>query len=90
MLPRRAIRPDGHWRVGIAAHKSHGLQCGPLVFVGGQVDLDENAQMQNAGDLGKQASNSIAHMKTVLAAVGADAGDLVQMNVFYVSDGGID
>ncbi len=90
MLPRRAIRPDGHWRVGIAAHKSHGLQCGPLVFVGGQVDLDENAQMQNAGDLGKQASNSIAHMKTVLAAVGADAGDLVKLTVFYVSDGGID
>ena len=43
MLPRRRCHPDNHWRVGFDVNMSHGLGCGPFVFVGGQVDLDPAA-----------------------------------------------
>jgi hypothetical protein len=35
MLPRHAIRPDGHWRLGFSVNNSQGLRCGPFIFVSG-------------------------------------------------------
>ena len=90
MLPRRRSHPDDHWRVGFDVNMSHGLGCGPFVFVGGQVDLDPDARQQNPGDLGRQAARCIDHVKTVLAGAGADADDLVKLTAFYVSDGRVD
>ena len=86
MLPRRAITPEGHWQIGIPLNHNQGLQCGPLVFVGGQVDLDPEGRQLNPGDLDKQAASVIAHVKTVLAGAEAEASDLVKLTVFYESD----
>jgi len=90
MLPRRAIRPQGHWRLGFPVNNSQGLRCGPFVFVAGQVDLDSDAQVVNPGDLEAQANNAVTHIKSVLAGGRAEAGDLVKLTAFYVSDGGVD
>ena len=90
MLPRHAIRPDGHWRLGFSVNNSQGLRCGPFIFVSGQVDLDADGRMVNPGDLAAQASNVMTHIKTVLEAGRAEADDLVKMTAFYVSDGGVD
>ena len=87
MLPRHAINPEGHWQIGIPLNHSQGLRCGPLVFVGGQVDLDPEGRQLNAGDLDRQAASAVAHVKTVLAGAEAEACDLVKLTVFYVSDG---
>ncbi len=89
MLPRRAIRPEGHWGLQAAANYSQGLRCGPFVFVSGQVDLDQTGAVRNAGDLSAQCASSIAHLGNVLAEAGADFGDLVKLTVFYASDGGV-
>ncbi len=90
MLPRHAIRPDGHWRLGFSVNNSQGLRCGPFIFVSGQVDLDPDGRMVNPGDLQAQASNVVAHIKTVLEAGQAVVDDLVKITAFYVSDGGVD
>jgi enamine deaminase RidA (YjgF/YER057c/UK114 family) len=90
MLPRQAIRPDGHWRLGFAVNNSQGLRCGPFVFVAGQVDLDAETRMVNPGNLMAQATNAVAHVRTVLAGGGAEADDLVKLTVFYANDGGVD
>ncbi len=90
MIPRFAIQPEGHWRIGFPVNNNHGLRCGPFIFVGGQVDLDADAQMVNPGDLRAQASNAMAHIKTVLEAGQAAVDDLVKITAFYVSDGRVD
>lgn len=89
MLPRRAIQPEGHWRLGFSANHSQGLQCGPLIFVSGQVDLDSEANLPNPGDLAKQTAGSLDYVHTVLAGTGAVVDDLVKLTAFYVSDGRI-
>ncbi len=90
MLPRHAIRPEGHWRLGFPVNNNHGVRCGSFIFVGGQVDLDADARMVNPGDLRAQASNAMAHIKTVLEAGQAAVNDLVKITAFYVSDGRVD
>jgi enamine deaminase RidA (YjgF/YER057c/UK114 family) len=89
MLPRRTISPEGHWQIGIPVNHSQGLQCGPLVFVSGQVDLDPEGRQLNPGDLDKQAARAVTHIKTILAGAEAEADDLVKLTVFYRSDGGV-
>lgn len=89
MLPRRAIRPEGHWGLGPAASYSQGLSCGGFVFVSGQVDLDPAGAVRNAGDLTAQCANAAAYLGNVLAGAGADFGDLVKLTLFYVSDGDV-
>jgi len=39
-LPRRHVWPQGHWDWPIHLPFKHGLKCGDLIFVGGQVSLD--------------------------------------------------
>jgi enamine deaminase RidA (YjgF/YER057c/UK114 family) len=90
MLPRRKIAPEGHWRLGFQVNNSQGLRCGPFIFVAGQVDLNADARMVNPGDLMAQATNAVAHVKSVLAGGRAEAEDLVKLTVFYVSDGSVD
>jgi len=90
MLPRQKITPEGHWQLGFSVNNSQGVRCGPFVFVSGQVDLDPEGRMVNPGDLAAQATNVVAHIKTVLEAGQAELDDLVKMTVFYVSDGSVD
>ena len=90
MLPRQKITPEGHWRLGFPVNNSQGLRCGPFIFVSGQVDLDPDGRMVNPGDLQAQASNVVAHIKTVLEAGQAEVDDLVKITAFYVSDGRVD
>ena len=90
MLPRQKIAPEGHWRLGFQVNNSQGVRCGPFLFVSGQVDLDPDGRMVHPGDLAAQAASVIGHVKTVLAAGGGDADDLVKLSVFYVNDGGVD
>ena len=90
MLPRWAITPDGHWSVGLGINHNHCIRCGRMIFIGGQVDLDMDANQLNPGDLHAQAARSMVHVATLLAEAGAEMADLVKLTVFYVSDGSVD
>ena len=90
MLPRRHIIPLGHWRLGLnVSNNSQGIVCNKMIFVAGQVDLDERTQLRHGGDLAAQATGTMEYVARVLAGAGADVADLVKLTVFYVVDGKI-
>ncbi len=80
--------PAGHWDWPIHLTHKHGLACGPMIFVGGQVDLDERGAVRHAGDLAAQTAEVMAYIGRVLADLGAGMDDLVKLVAFYVDDGG--
>lgn len=87
MLPRKSIKPKGHWVIdGKLAH-SQGLRVGKFLFISGQVDLDIQANVTFPGDLDKQTRIAMDYVAAVLADAGLDFADLVQLRVFYVNTG---
>jgi len=82
--------PEGHWNWPISVSHKHGLRCGDMVWVGGQVDLTPNGLVCHAGDLASQTANVMANFSAVLGEFGCDLGDLVYLNAFYVNDVSVD
>jgi enamine deaminase RidA (YjgF/YER057c/UK114 family) len=82
--------PKGHWDWPIKVSHKHGVRCGQMLWVGGQVDLTIDGEMKNAGDLFAQIPNCIANFSRVLGELGADLSDVVKLLCFYVNDGSID
>lgn len=56
-----------------------------LVFVTGQVAVDEDGRTVGVGDVAAQAEQVYRNLRTVLAAAGGDLADLVQVTV-YLTD----
>ena len=79
--------PEGHWSWPIKLTHKHGLRCGEMIYVGGQVDLDSDGSVRHPGDLERQTREAMAYMDRVLANLGADMGDLVKLVAYYVGDG---
>jgi enamine deaminase RidA (YjgF/YER057c/UK114 family) len=91
MLPRRYISPSGHWRLGPSVtNNSQGIVCGDMIFIAGQVDLDERNQLQHFGDLEAQTDAAMKFVGRVIDDAGAETSDLVKLTIFYVSDRGVD
>jgi len=84
MLPRRRFHPDDHLSIGIPLKHSHALACGDMIFVGGQADIDGHAKVTRPNDLVAQTRLAMEGVVSVLAGMGADAGDLVKLTGFYV------
>jgi enamine deaminase RidA (YjgF/YER057c/UK114 family) len=82
--------PAGHWDWPIHVSHKHGLRAGPMIFIGGQVDLDPHGRVLHPGDLDRQTDAVMAHIGRVLAEFGAGMGDLVKLVAYYASDGGVD
>lgn len=82
--------PQGHWSWPIPVTHKHGVRCGDMIFVGGQVALDAQGKVLHASDLAAQTRAVMANIDRVLAALGADLGDAVKLIAFYVNDGGVD
>ena len=89
MLKRSYGWPKGHWSWPIAVTHKHGLRCGRMIFVGGQVDLDSAGGVQHPGDLEAQTTAAVANLRRVLAEFGAGTADLVKLLAFYVAEGGV-
>src|ERR1017187_1280121 len=81
---RRYSWPEGHWDWPIKVTHKHGLRCGDLIFVGGQVDLDSAGTVLHPGDRATQIQAVISHIDTVLYDLGASLAHLVKLQVFYV------
>jgi 2-iminobutanoate/2-iminopropanoate deaminase len=85
--PPTRIMPANHWDWSIPVPFSQGWQCGPFIFVGGQISADEKGRTIGVGDIAVQTRNTFENIRTVLAEVGAEMKHIVKFNTFYVFDG---
>jgi enamine deaminase RidA (YjgF/YER057c/UK114 family) len=90
MLPRNHHWPEGHWDWLIHLSHKHGIRCGELIFVGGQVDKDQKGLMLNTYDLEAQTDVVMGHIATVLLGFKAGMADVVKLVAFYVNTGEVD
>ena len=89
-MKQQHVWPEGHWNWPIPVSHKHGVRCGQMLWVGGQVDLTPEGAVCNPGDLDAQIPNAMAAMGRVLSDLGADVGDLVKLLCFYVNGGSVD
>lgn len=82
--------PEGHWNWPIDVCHKHGVRCGEMIWMGGQVDLTPQGVVRNKGDLATQTKNVVANIEKVLKGLDCDLEDLVTLLCFYVNDGSID
>ena len=75
------IAPRGH-RGGASPGATQAVKAGDLVFVGGQMSLDENGHVIG-DDIAVQAENAFAALARVLAEAGAGMADVVKHNVYF-------
>ncbi|MDH3693856.1 MAG: Rid family hydrolase [Gammaproteobacteria bacterium] len=82
-LPKQHAWPEGHWDWPIHLPFKHGVKCGNMIFLGGQVSLDQNANVNDPGNMEKQTHTSMHNIQRVLAEFGADMKDIVKLNTYY-------
>ena len=75
--------PDGHWDWPIHLPFKHGLKCGDLVFVGGQVSMNEHAEVVDPDDMAKQSHTSMNNIARVLGEFDLTLDDIVKLNAYY-------
>jgi enamine deaminase RidA (YjgF/YER057c/UK114 family) len=89
-MDRERLEPTGHWtwRGGAAwGPIAQGWRVGNLVFVGGQVAVDERGQVIAPGDIEVQTRECYRNIEKVLQRAGAGLRDVVKITSFLVYDG---
>jgi enamine deaminase RidA (YjgF/YER057c/UK114 family) len=79
------ISPTDH-RGGAPGTTTQAVRAGDLIFVGGQMSLDEQGRVVGR-DIATQARNALEALKRVLAAAGATMADVVKHNVYLACEG---
>jgi enamine deaminase RidA (YjgF/YER057c/UK114 family) len=64
---------------------SAGIKVGNLVFLSGQVGLDEKGQIVGKGDIRAQTENAFQEIKTILEAAGSGMDRIVKI-ITYLTD----
>ena len=82
-LPRAHAWPTDHWDWPVHLPYRHGVRCGDLVFLGGQVSLDSDARVLEPGDMAAQTKRSMDYIGRVLADLGLGFEHIVKVNAFY-------
>ena len=82
-LPRRALKPGGHWDWPSPTPYSQGLRCGPWLFVGGQAALDARGRVVGALDPAGQTELVMRYVARVLEAAGAGFDDVLKLTTYY-------
>ena len=85
-MSKRRIMPAGHWDWSMPVTLSQGWRIGNVVFAGGQISADDKGRAVG-GDIETQTRNIMEFIGRVLHEAGADFGDVVKQNVYYVVDG---
>src|SRR5256885_16437837 len=65
------------------------IPAGQLVFLAGQIGLDQSGALAGKGDFDAQVRQAFANVKTALAAAGCTPADVIKVN-YYVVDLGPD
>ena len=89
-MEKRHTWPEGHWNWPIEVTHKHGVRCGEMVWVGGQVDLTPEGDVCNKNDIQAQTRNVMRNFGMVLEGLDCDFTDVVQLLCFYVNDGSDD
>lgn len=84
-MKKNSIAPTHH-RGGVFGARTRAVRVGNIVFVGGQMSLDEQGRVVGS-DIGAQARNIFEALKRVLSEAGATMTDVVKHNVYFVCDG---
>jgi enamine deaminase RidA (YjgF/YER057c/UK114 family) len=82
-LPRRHVWPESLWDWHVHLPYRHGLKCDNMIFLGGQVSLNKKGQAIFPEDLTAQTHQAMAHIGTILDALGADYRDVCKVMAVY-------
>lgn len=85
-MKRRYSWPDGHWNWPVKLSHKHGVRAGEMIFTGGQVDMDSDGRVRNAGNAARQCEAAMDYLAAILQDLGADLDDLVKLVVYFVGD----
>ena len=87
-MERQRLMPRGHWgwRNEAWSTLSQGWRVGNLVFVGGQVALDDKGEVIAPGDIEAQTRAVYMAIDAVLQEAGARMSDVVKINSYLVTD----
>ena len=85
-LPRKCVWPEGHWDWPVHIPYKHGVKCGNMIYVGGQVSIDSNGAVIDPGDLVTQTRTSMANIAKVLAEFGLGLDDVVKVTAYYAGN----
>ncbi|MEZ5773294.1 MAG: RidA family protein [Hyphomicrobiaceae bacterium] len=83
-LPRQHVWPRDHWDWPVHLPYRHGIRCGDLVFLGGQVPLTPAAAVMHDGDLVRQTGAAMDYIGRVLDGFGLGFEHVVKVNSYYV------
>lgn len=61
---------------------THVVRYGEILFLAGQVALDEDGNVIGEGDMRAQVRQVLENIKTVLASQGADFNDVVKITIY--------
>ena len=89
-MEKRHCWPENHWNWPITINHKHGVRCGSMIWIGGQVDLDPGGAVRNPGDIRIQTRNTMDYLARVLEGLDCELDDLVTLLCFYVNDGSMD
>ena len=81
---KEIVRP-GHGIHPLPWPYSHGVKVGNLLFIAGQVALDEELRIVGPGDAEAQARQTWKNIQTVVEAAGGRITDVVRVTT-YVAD----
>jgi len=89
-MKRRHAWPKGHWSWPVDITHKHGMRCGSMIWIGGQLDMTGTGEVCHAGDVFAQIPPVVRHVERVLEDLEAGLADLVKLLCFYVNDGSLD
>jgi enamine deaminase RidA (YjgF/YER057c/UK114 family) len=61
------------------------VKDGDLLYISGQIALDEAGELVGKGDLGAQARQVFKNLKAILASVGADLSNVLKWTIYIVN-----
>ena len=82
--PRRHIEAEGLWRRPTSESYPMAVTCGDMVFVSGQLPLDESGHVVGCGDLSAQTRTVMEYTRRILESFGLTMDDMVKQNSFYL------
>ncbi|WP_246178862.1 RidA family protein [Actinomadura decatromicini] len=68
------------------SHTAH-VTAGPMLYVAGQIALDENGEVDAPGDMTRQSEVVMSLLERILAAHGAGFADVVNIRTFLTDIG---
>jgi enamine deaminase RidA (YjgF/YER057c/UK114 family) len=83
LAARQRIMPRDHWDWSIPVPFSQGWRVGDLVFVGGQVAMDDRGNVIGLGDIEVQTRTVSEYITRILREAGAEWKDVVKLNTYY-------